>query len=108
MTRDAIERYFRNKSFPDEGVPIDVTGTGDLESALQDSNHASTTSNDAEVAKVILEEVRLRRLFVVYKAMTSMVQFSGVHAAIYYGSVKTMFNFVFFFRRRRRRRRALG
>lgn len=50
---DVIEGYFRNEDFPnmmdlmaivDGGVPVDVTGSGDLESALKYRNHASATS----------------------------------------------------------------
>lgn len=55
MNRDSIEGYFRNKGFPnmmdsmtivDEGVPVEVTGAGDLPSALQYGNHADAPSND--------------------------------------------------------------
>lgn len=82
MNRDSIEGYFRNKGFPnmmdsmtivDEGVPVEVTGAGDLPSALQYGNHADAPSNDWEVTQIILEEFRLGRVFVVHKAMTPML-----------------------------------
>lgn len=49
--------------YSNRGGPVNVSGTEALESSLQHGNVTSTTGNDAEVTKIILEEARLGRVF---------------------------------------------
>ncbi|CAM9799176.1 unnamed protein product, partial [Sphacelaria rigidula] len=82
MDRRYIDDHFRNKGFPqmqallqivDSGVPVDVSGTGNLDEALRYGNHASAVGHDEEVSQLIFEEIRLGRILIAHKAMAHRV-----------------------------------